>query len=474
VSLGGTGLTTAPANGAIDIGNGSGFVRTTITQGTGITITNGAGSITIANAGVTTFTSGTGLSVNTAATGAVSVTNTGLLSATGTANQVLVNGTSGSANTGAVTLTLPQSIATTSSVTFANVTDSALTTNSFVYSSTGGLLASTAAATNGQLLIGSTGGAPVAATLTAGAAISVTNAAGSITIANTGVTSNVAGTGISVSGATGAVTITNTGVTSAVAGTGISVSGATGDVTFSNTGVLSFTETVPAALFSITGATTATGAVSAAISLVSQTANTAFLAPNGSAGTPTFRSIVAADLPFKLYAENISGQTTATATATNAVGIGNGAVARDFDTTTFGGGQFSAAGDLQDVKAFFRAITTNATATELFLDNGATQRFVLPNNSSVSFKIRVAARRTDATGGAAGYEFTGVIRKDANSASTTLTGTPSKVVLGETNNAWDVSLTADTTNGSLKLTVTGEAAKTIRWAAVMDAVVITN
>jgi hypothetical protein len=47
-------------------------------------------------------------------------------------------------------------------------------------------------------------------------------------------------------------------------------------------------------------------------------------------------------------------------------------------------------------------------------------------------------------------------------------------VLGETNNAWDVSLTADTTNGSLKLTVTGEAAKTIRWAAVMDAVVITN
>jgi len=57
--------------------------------------------------------------------------------------------------------------------------------------------------------------------------------ANTITITNTGVTSNIAGTGIGVSAATGAVTITNTGVTSAVAGTGVSVSAATGDVTFS-------------------------------------------------------------------------------------------------------------------------------------------------------------------------------------------------------------------------------------------------
>lgn len=41
-------------------------------------------------------------------------------------------------------------------------------------------------ATNGQLPIGSTGADPVLATLTAGAGISITNAAGSITIATTG------------------------------------------------------------------------------------------------------------------------------------------------------------------------------------------------------------------------------------------------------------------------------------------------
>ena len=72
--------------------------------------------------------------------------------------------------------------------------------------------------TNGQLYIGSTGASVVAATLTDGTAISITEGAGSITVTNTGVTSAVAGTGISVSGATGAVTITNTGVT-AVTGT---------------------------------------------------------------------------------------------------------------------------------------------------------------------------------------------------------------------------------------------------------------
>ena len=73
--------------------------------------------------------------------------------------------------------------------------------------------------------------------LTAGTAISLTDAGanGAITVANTGVTSNVAGTGIGVSGATGAVTITNTGVTAVAVGpsaTNVVISGATGNVAF--------------------------------------------------------------------------------------------------------------------------------------------------------------------------------------------------------------------------------------------------
>jgi hypothetical protein len=49
VANGGTGLTSTPTNGQLDIGNGSGFTRSTLTAGDGISITNASGSITIAN-----------------------------------------------------------------------------------------------------------------------------------------------------------------------------------------------------------------------------------------------------------------------------------------------------------------------------------------------------------------------------------------------------------------------------------------
>jgi hypothetical protein len=57
VANGGTGLTTTPANGALDIGNGTGFTRATLTAGSGVTITNASGSITIASTGSATATS---------------------------------------------------------------------------------------------------------------------------------------------------------------------------------------------------------------------------------------------------------------------------------------------------------------------------------------------------------------------------------------------------------------------------------
>jgi hypothetical protein len=75
VASGGTGLTTTPANGALDIGNGTGFTRTTLTAGTGISVTNASGSITIAtsgSSGVTSVATGNGLSGGT-------ITSTGTL-----------------------------------------------------------------------------------------------------------------------------------------------------------------------------------------------------------------------------------------------------------------------------------------------------------------------------------------------------------------------------------------------------------
>ena len=70
----------------------------------------------------------------------------------------------------------------------------------------------------------------------------VVTATDTLTINNTGVTSNAGGTGISVNSGTGAVTITNTGVTSNVGGTGISVNNSgVGNVTITNDGVTGIT-----------------------------------------------------------------------------------------------------------------------------------------------------------------------------------------------------------------------------------------
>jgi hypothetical protein len=51
VSAGGTGLTSTPTNGQLLIGNGTGYTLAGLTAGNGITVTNGAGSITVATSG---------------------------------------------------------------------------------------------------------------------------------------------------------------------------------------------------------------------------------------------------------------------------------------------------------------------------------------------------------------------------------------------------------------------------------------
>lgn len=74
VANGGTGTTATPANGQVHIGNGTNLTLATLTAGAGISITNGAGSITIATSGggsgtVTSVSGGsTGLTYTSATT----------------------------------------------------------------------------------------------------------------------------------------------------------------------------------------------------------------------------------------------------------------------------------------------------------------------------------------------------------------------------------------------------------------------
>lgn len=306
-----------------------------------------------------------------------------------------------------------------------------------------------------------------------------------VTTANGGTGLAALGTANQVLGVNGA----GTGLEykSITAGTGISVVQAAGVTTINNTGVTSVALTAPS-IFTVAGSPiTTTGTL--ALSLATQAAGTVFAAPAGTVGTPTFRALSFTDLGIKLYAENPSIPVAPLAAGVNAVAIGSGASAsalRSFavgnnsaaqlqGSRAYANGGFATAGDAQELKFIMMNVTSSATTTELFLDGvTATIRAAMPNNSLWSFSMLVSARRTDATGGGAGYKFEGVIKKDATAASTSLVGTPSKAVLGETNVGWDATLSADTTNGSLRVQVTGEAAKTIRWVATVTISQVSN
>jgi hypothetical protein len=80
---GGTGLGTIPTNGQLLIGNGTGYTLNTLGAGAGISVSNGVGTVTVANTGVLSFAGGTtGLTPAAATTGAVTLAGT-LIAANG-------------------------------------------------------------------------------------------------------------------------------------------------------------------------------------------------------------------------------------------------------------------------------------------------------------------------------------------------------------------------------------------------------
>jgi hypothetical protein len=159
---------------------------------------------------------------------------------------------------------------------------------------------------NGQLLIrDQTAGKWVNATLTDGTGISVTEGAGTVTVTNTAPDQTVVltgGTGISTSGTYPNFTITNTAPSSG--GTVTSVTG--------TSPVVSSGGNTPAISLAASYGDTQNP-------YASKTANFVLAAPNGSAGAPTFRAIIAADIP------TLNQNTTGTASnVTGTIAIING------------------------------------------------------------------------------------------------------------------------------------------------------
>ena len=205
-------LITSPASGNTLIYDASVGVwkNANLTAGTGISVTNGAGSISLANTGVTSL-AGTANEVEvSASTGAITLS----LPATINAN------TTGSAATLTTARTIQTNLASTTAASFdgsANITPGVTGT---LPVSNGGTGQTTY--TNGQLLIGNTTGNTLTkATLTAGTGITVTNGAGSITVTNSAPDQTVALTG------SGATTVSGTYPNFTISSTNTTYSAAT-------------------------------------------------------------------------------------------------------------------------------------------------------------------------------------------------------------------------------------------------------
>lgn len=332
---GGTGQTTY-TDGQLLIGNSAtnGLNKANLTAGTGIAIANSAGGISITNslpdqtvtltgAGSTTISgSYPNFTISSSSSGGTvtGVTATSpVASSGGTAPVISLSTNYGdtqnpyASKTANHVLAAPTGIA--GAPTFrALVAADIPTLNQNTTGTAGGLSATLVVGsggtgqtsyTDGQLLIGNTSGNTLTkSTLTAGAGVAIVNGNGSITISATG-------SGGTVTGVTATSPVASSGGTAPV----ISLSTGYGD-----------TQNPYA----------------------SKTTNTFLAAPNGSSGAPSFRAIVAADIP------TLNQNTTGTAlNVTGTVAIGNG-----------GTGQTTAV-------AAFNALSPITTNGDLIIGNGA-------------------------------------------------------------------------------------------------------
>lgn len=154
------------------------------------------------------------------------------------------------------------------------------------------------------------------------------------------------------------------------------------------------------------------------------------------------------------------------ANSQNAVALGK--ATRTDSTGQVAVGFSPAAGQAQANVQTFYTTTADASATVLNITNNAAGRMLIPAMRACGITGLVTAM-SDATDGykVKAWEIKCVITRD-NSNNTRIVGTPVIVELGADTEAatWAItSITADNTNESLAITVTGEAATNIRWQA---------
>jgi len=356
--------------------------------------------------------------------------------------------------------------------------------------------------TDGQLLIGSTAGNTLTkATLTAGSNITITNGSGSITIAassgggltnfteSTGTYSSqtyvalVPASGTNVNAVFGRL---GTGYLSAQIPTGTSSGG-------NQRGIFSVdwqtkrsnANQVASGYYSVVAGGYSNKATNNYSSVTGGFTNTA---------SGLMSSVVGGTQCTASGSTTIAGGKSNTASGTSAVTVGGaynaaggdyssvlgglrGTTRSIYGCSAYASGRFATDGDAQGRKLVLRALTTDATATVLTTNQsaaGTSNQVVLPNNSAYTFKALVTSHRTDTVSGythRASWSVEGIAIRDANAASTLVSATINTIY---NTPGWTLAVATDTTNGCVKFTFTGEAAKTIRTVAVVETCEVTS
>jgi hypothetical protein len=130
-------------------------------------------------------------------------------------------------------------------------------------------------------------------------------------------------------------------------------------------------------------------------------------------------------------------------------------------------GRFAAVGDAQFARTLLRNKTTDASPKELFAD-GSSKRLTIASGKGFSGIVEVFGFKSDGTASARYTRRVGI----KNVAGTTsLVGSVETIGTDHEDDAGtDVAITADDTNDALAITVTGIAAETWRWVAVVEGV----
>lgn len=143
----------------------------------------------------------------------------------------------------------------------------------------------------------------------------------------------------------------------------------------------------------------------------------------------------------------------------------------------FSSGQFSARGDLQRSMLQGRCSTADATPTKIGLDGttASTGYLLIGSQSTSNYTTCLTTvyvwAQTKTSTDCAGWKFEFLCQRGNGVATCVLIGgniaatTPNAGSQGTNPASWTVAIAANTTNGTIDITVTGTAATNVRWGA---------